>query len=458
MRRGHAGRPGLTLIELLVVVAIIGVLASLLLPAVIQSRSAARKAQCGNNLKQLATGVQQFHHRQGTLPAYWGAMKGNGGEKFGGWLLHLLPDIDQQVFYDSLPNSGTAARYNWQPTGRTLPEVPASDPYVPGTWVTSTTGWVMRNNINVPIIETKLEGRIGTPGLPERPEWGWVQIAGSNPTGIPNTFGQAQSRASLSVLQCGDDPSDAQSGAMIPIPNSLWNNAGWSLTNYMANAHVFTKFRGQRNPTTALFPSPLADRSQGTPVHDLGRYTHSLSGTKGTAPRQFTHVGDGLTNTILFGEGMRQCDGGASYRFAFLPDGYPTHEHTFGIEPSLRNGSTFIPGTGNDAVGWHTYGNTLVFQTQPGMKDCNAFRLQAMHGAYLMVAMCDGSVRAISSLVTRREPIGAEACGRAHFGTIYYTPESRGASLPDGIWDMLMVPNDPPGNVLANTGEIGKER
>ena len=28
----------------------------------------------------------------------------------------------------------------------------------------------------------------------------------------------------------------------------------------------------------------------------------------------------------------------------------------------------------------------------------------------------------------------------------------------DEIWDMLMVPNDPPGNVLANTGEIGREK
>ncbi|MGB8851976.1 MAG: prepilin-type N-terminal cleavage/methylation domain-containing protein [Pirellulales bacterium] len=41
MRRGQASRPGLTLIELLVVVAIINGLGSPLLPAVIQSCSAA---------------------------------------------------------------------------------------------------------------------------------------------------------------------------------------------------------------------------------------------------------------------------------------------------------------------------------------------------------------------------------------------------------------------------------
>ncbi len=66
--RRHNPHNGFTLIELLVSIAIIGILLSLILPAVQQARESARMVQCRNNLKNLTLACHTFHDTYGYFP------------------------------------------------------------------------------------------------------------------------------------------------------------------------------------------------------------------------------------------------------------------------------------------------------------------------------------------------------------------------------------------------------
>lgn len=87
---------GFTLLELLVVLAIVGVCAGLLLPAVQQVRAAAFRMTCANNLKQLALGVHVYHDAHRLLPCntlvegYYGP-----DTTAWSWLARILPYIEQ---------------------------------------------------------------------------------------------------------------------------------------------------------------------------------------------------------------------------------------------------------------------------------------------------------------------------------------------------------------------------
>ena len=62
------GRAGFTLIEAIVVIAVIGLLATLLIPAVQAARESSHRIQCAGNLKQLALACHAYADAHGTLP------------------------------------------------------------------------------------------------------------------------------------------------------------------------------------------------------------------------------------------------------------------------------------------------------------------------------------------------------------------------------------------------------
>jgi prepilin-type N-terminal cleavage/methylation domain-containing protein/prepilin-type processing-associated H-X9-DG protein len=316
MVRGKpADSRGFTLIELLVVIAIIAILIGLLLSAVQAARDAGRRVQCQNNLRQLILAVHNFHGVHNTMPCYFG----------------VYPPTDGSIYPDFPPANKT---------------------HVYGSWFAHLLPYVEQNNL-FDLIQAEIQASgwnhdywdhcdpgspIGTVTIQYNGHtYTYVQYSGGNCTGYHahGIWIEGAHQATFKILQCPADPTTGGSG--------LVYGGYWGSTNYLANYNAWG----------------------------------SAAGGLWTPPVNFSAIRDGLSNTILYGEGYADCD--SIGRIAL----YSWFYHNFGLD-------------------WYQQANTLMFQDRPAPNECDNWRAQSGHLGGMNVALADGSVRVVNPGISQQ--------------------------------------------------------
>lgn len=194
-------RLGFTLVELLVVIAIIGVLVSLLLPAVQAARESSRRTKCMNNLRQLGLGLHNFHDVRRHLPAgghndsppYGTATTAEFSAWGSSWAVFTLPYVEQNNVFNTLIFSGPGGS-GWSYVGE------AND-----------LNTQRMHNVKLPLLRCPSspfkEQALNPTSNPVKP---WVQannyvgIAGAAPVafGLPPVFNETRFSVGANVTNC----------------------------------------------------------------------------------------------------------------------------------------------------------------------------------------------------------------------------------------------------------------
>jgi prepilin-type N-terminal cleavage/methylation domain-containing protein len=100
---------GFTLVELLVVITIIGMLVSLLLPAIQAAREAGRRSVCQNNMRQCTLAMMQVAESKKAYPGYVNLIATNATIPYirSSWVVPILPQLERNDLYQNWQKVGT---------------------------------------------------------------------------------------------------------------------------------------------------------------------------------------------------------------------------------------------------------------------------------------------------------------------------------------------------------------
>lgn len=332
-------RLGFTLVELLVVIAIIGILVALLLPAVQAAREAARRMQCGNNLKQSGLAVHNYHD---TFKVFPPALINSGRCDDGG-----APLCANTYF---LPTSASTAGN-----------------------IRNHTGWMML----LPFYEqSPLHDSIDF-NIPSN----MSNSHAMGTVGPGDLFNSAYTSQRLSMLECPSHP-----------------QAGENSTNAAGNAaDAYTRRNAKR--TSYLFSTGVFT-DYNRPFHVFsGDIRQGAFGNNGAA--KIADITDGTANSLAIGEAVGGRFKTSPHYGPWGLTGVHTSIHgrivtiatnTITIETSTASANQWVNWTIN-AV-WHN--NT---PTPDAQGRSYAWVFGSLHPGGAQFAMCDGSTQFLSETI-----------------------------------------------------------
>jgi len=323
-----------------VVIAIIAILIGLLLPAVQKVREAAARTKCMNNLKQMGLALHNCHDVNGRFPPMSGTF---GGAYYAPMFFHLLPYIEQKNVSDSAVWLDYAAAVGTQAPN-------------PSTTINIGAVWPCWDSVN----------KGGNTWLRQ--------------TKIP-TY-QCPSDPTLNTNVATDWlPGDASYGANFQVfGNPQFNRTSTVITDWDGNARMTAITDGTSN--TVAFAEKLAF-CPGT-IRNSGVFFSPINGVQSAGGTWWMR---GVYH------GSQALSGATSSN-----DSYPGD----------RVSAVFGGGRGNDGTLWYTgaaNNNWAMFQSSPKNPTsqtgfCDRGLASGYHTSGINVALCDGSVRFLSSNIT----------------------------------------------------------